>query len=200
MGLRMMMAGCLLAATATMTMAQMGTHGLDKGPAVGTVAEPSRAFDSQLSLIEGEMMAAVSAMPAEKFDFAPSAAIFKPEQKTKFETVRSFGQQAVHVAGANYFFATSISGQKPDVDMAAIEKLTKKEDIVKALAASFAYLHKAIGTLTPGNAFVVVKSPEPGFQTRGTMAEFAVAHAYDHYGQMVEYLRMNGLVPPASAQ
>ena len=200
MGLRMKMAGCLLAATATMAMAQMGASGLDKGPAVGTVAEPSRAFDSQLSLIEGEMMAAVKAMPAEKFDFAPSAAIFMPSQKTKFETVRSFGQQATHVAGANYFFATSISGQKPDVDMAAIEKLTKKEDIVKALASSFAYLHKAIGTLTPANAFVVVKSPEPGFQTRGTMAEFAVAHAYDHYGQMVEYLRMNGMGPPASAQ
>ncbi len=200
MGLRMMMASCLLAATATTAMAQMGASGLDKGPAVGTVAEPSRAFDSQLSLIEGEMMAAVKAMPAEKFDFAPSAAIFVPTQKTKFEKVRSFGQQATHVAGANYFFAASISGQKPDVDMAALEKLTKKEDIVKALAASFAYLHKAIGTLTPANSFVVVKSPEPGFQTRGTMAEFAVAHAYDHYGQMVEYLRMNGLVPPASAQ
>ena len=200
MGLRMMMAGCFLAATATMAMAQMGTSGLDKGPAVGTVAEPSRAFDSQLSLIEGEMMSAVKAMPAEKYDFAPSAAIFVPGQKTKFEAVRSFGQQAVHVAGANYFFGTSISGQKPDVDVAAIEKLTKKDDIVKALAASFAFVHKAIGTLTPANVFVVVKSPEPGFQTRGTMAEFAVAHAYDHYGQMVEYLRMNGMVPPASAQ
>ncbi len=200
MGLRMMMAGCLLAATATMAMAQMGASGLDKGPAVGTVAEPSRAFDSQLSLIEGEMMSAVKTMPAEKFDFAPSAAIFVPDQKTKFDAVRSFGQQAVHVAGANYFFGASISGQKPDVDVAAIEKLTKKDDIVKALAASFAFVHKAIGTLTPANVFVVVKSPEPGFQTRGTMAEFAVAHAYDHYGQMVEYLRMNGMVPPASAQ
>ena len=205
MGLRRMTAGWLMVATAMTVMsiagmAQMGTSGLDKGPAVGTVAEPSRAFDSQLSLIEGEMMAAVGAMPADKFDFAPSAAIFVPGQKTKFETVRSFGQQATHVAGANYFFAASISGKKPDVDMAAIEKLTKKDDIVKALAASFAYLHKAIGTLTPANAFVVVKSPEPGFQTRGTMAEFAVAHAYDHYGQLVEYLRMNGLVPPGSAQ
>ena len=200
MGLRTMMAGCLLAATAMTGMAQMGMSGLDKGPAVGTVAEPSRAFDSQLSLIEGEMMAAVKAMPAEKYDFAPSAAIFVPGQKTKFEAVRSFGQQAVHVAGANYFFGASISGQKPDVDVAAIEKLTKKDDIVKALAASFAFVHKAIGTLTPANVFVVVKSPEPGFQTRGTMAEFAVAHAYDHYGQMVEYLRMNGMVPPASAQ
>ena len=200
MGLRTMMAGCLLAATAMTGMAQMGMSGLDKGPAVGTVAEPSRAFDSQLSLIEGEMMAAVKAMPAEKYDFAPSAAIFVPSQKTKFENVRSFGQQAAHVAGANYFFGGSISGQKPDVDVAAIEKLTKKDDIVKALAASFAFVHKAIGTLTPANVFVVVKSPEPGFQTRGTMAEFAVAHAYDHYGQMVEYLRMNGMVPPASAQ
>ncbi len=199
MGLRMMMAGCILAATAMTATAQMGMGGMDKGPAAGTIAEPSRAFDSQLSLIEMEMMGAVKAMPAEKYDFAPSAAIFVPSQTTKFEKVRTFGQQAAHVAEANYFFANIISGLKPDVDVKGIETLTKKEDIVKALAGSFAFAHKAIATLTAANAFEVVKSPEPGFQTRGTMAEFTVAHAYDHYGQLVVYLRMNGIVPPASA-
>jgi len=71
---------------------------------------------------------------------------------------------------------------------------------VAALAGSFAFAHKAIATLTPGNAFEVVKLPEPGMWTRGTLAAFGVAHAFDHYGQMVEYLRMNGIVPPASAK
>ena len=69
-----------------------------------------------------------------------------------------------------------------------------------ALAGSFAFAHKAIATLTPANSFEVVKLEEPGLFTRSTLAEFAVAHANDHYGQMVEYLRMNGLVPPASAK
>ena len=73
-------------------------------------------------------------------------------------------------------------------------------NVVAALAGSFAYAHKAIATLTPANAFEVVKSPEPGFQTRASLASFGVSHGYDHYGQMVEYLRMNGIVPPASAK
>jgi hypothetical protein len=84
--------------------------------------------------------------------------------------------------------------------MAGLAKLTKKEDVVAALAGSFAFGHKAIATLTAANAFEVVTIPEPGFYTRATLAEFDVSHANDHYGQMVEYLRMNGLVPPASAK
>ncbi len=86
------------------------------------------------------------------------------------------------------------------MDPRAILKMTKKDDVVAALAASFAFAHKAIATLTPANAFEVIKSPEPGFQTRATLAAFGIAHGFDHYGQMVEYLRMNGIVPPASAK
>ena len=114
--------------------------------------------------------------------------------------MRTFAQQATHVAEANYFFYNIVSGIKPDVDVKSIEKLTAKDDVVAALAGSFAYAHKAIATLTPANSFEVIKSPEPGFQTRATLASFGVAHAFDHYGQMVEYLRMNGVVPPASAK
>lgn len=198
MRLRMIVACCVVGIS-TVVVAQMGMSGMDKGPAAGTISEPSRAVDSQLSLIEAEMMGVVRAMPAEKYDFAPSAGIFVVGQTTKFEKVRTFGQQAAHVAEANYFFYSIVSGLKPDVDLAGIAKLTKKDDVVKALAGSFAFAHKAIATLTAANAFEVIKSPEPGFQTRATMATFGVAHAYDHYGQMVEYLRMNGLVPPASA-
>ena len=193
-------AACCVLGISSLTMAQMGTGGAAKMPDAGTIATPSAAFDSQLSVIEWEMMGAVKAMPADKFDFAPSAAIFAPAQKTEFATVRTFGQQAAHVAEANYFFFSIVSGLKPDVDVQGIEKLTKKEDVVAALAGSFVFGHKAMATLTPANSFEVVKSPEPGFQTRATLAAFAVAHANDHYGQMVEYLRMNGLVPPASAK
>jgi uncharacterized damage-inducible protein DinB len=178
----------------------MSMGGPNSGPPAGTIVSPSRAIDSQLSLIEGEMMGAVKAMPAEKFSFAPSAAIFVPGQATEFATVRTFAQQATHVAQANYFFAMSVGGLTPDANVAAIGKLTKKDEIVAALAASFAFTHKAIATLTPANAFEVVKIDEPGLQTRATLAQFAVSHANDHYGQMVEYLRMNGIVPPASAK
>ena len=194
-----MIAVCLvLGATSLGVSAQMG--GAGAGPAAGTIAAPSKAIDSQLSLIEAEMMGAVKAMPADKFSFAPSAAIFAPGQTTEFATVRTFAQQATHVAQANYFFYMTVSGAKPDVDMKGIANLTKKEDVVAALAASFVFAHKQVATLTAANAFEVIQIPEPGMYTRGTLAEFGVGHAYDHYGQMVEYLRMNGIVPPASAK
>ena len=198
MRIRLVAACCFLSMIPLGAAAQM--NGGTQSPAIGSTATPVCAFDSQLSLIEGEMMGAVKAMPADKFAFAPSAAIFAPGQKTEFATVRTFAQQATHVAEANYFFYNIVSGIKPDVDVKSIEKLTAKDDVVAALAGSFAYAHKAIATLTPANSFEVIKSPEPGFQTRATLASFGVAHAFDHYGQMVEYLRMNGVVPPASAK
>jgi uncharacterized damage-inducible protein DinB len=189
---------CALLASMHFASAQMTSSA--SGPAVGSISTPAAAFDSQLTLVEGEMMSAVKAMPADKFAFAPSATVFTPAQKPAFDKVRTFAQQATHVAEGNYFFYETVSGIKPDVDTKSIEKLTKKDDVVAALAASFAYAHKAIATITVANAFEVIKSPEPGFQTRGTLASFGVAHAFDHYGQMVEYMRMNGIVPPASAK
>ena len=200
MRIRILAIGAVLGMGSLAVAAQMGSAGKGMQPAVGTIATPSRAFDSQLSVIEWEMMGAVKAMPAEKFSFAPTTAIFVPGQQTEFQGVRTFAQQATHVAEANYFFYGIVSGLKPDVDVTAIEKLTKKEDVVAALAGSFQFAHKAIATLTAANAFEVVKSPEPGFQTRATLAAFGIAHANDHYGQIVEYLRMNGLIPPASAK
>jgi uncharacterized damage-inducible protein DinB len=195
----MMAVGLVLAASSLAATAQMAM-GAGSGPAAGTIVTPAKAVDAQLSLIEGEMMSAVKAMPADKFGFAPSAAIFVPGQTTQFATVRTFAQQATHVAQANYYFYGIVSGLKPDVDLAGLAKLTKKEDVVAALAGSFAFGHKAIATLTPANAFEVVQISEPLLMTRGTLAQFAVSHANDHYGQMVEYLRMNGIVPPASAK
>jgi uncharacterized damage-inducible protein DinB len=192
------MAACCLLGVGSLVAAAQMKNPLPEGPPAGTAATPAAALDSQLSLIELEMMGAVKAMPADKFGFAPSAAIFVPGQKTEFPSVRTFAQQATHVAEANYFFASLISGVKPDVDTKAVEKLTSKDDVVAALAASFVFAHKAVATLTPENAWVVIKAPEPGFATHATMAAFLVAHANDHYGQMVEYLRMNAVVPPAS--
>jgi len=166
----------------------------------GKTVTPAEAINSQLQLVESEMMGAVKAMPADKYGFAPSQAIFAPGQKTEFATVRTFVQQVTHVAEANYFFFNGVSGLKPDTDMQGLLKITTKDEAVAALAGSFAFGHKAIATLTAANAFEVLKTPEPGMQTRATLATFAVSHAFDHYGQMVEYLRMNGIVPPASAK
>jgi uncharacterized damage-inducible protein DinB len=197
-GCCLMTMGALIAGS-TVAAAQMGGAAA-AGPAVGTIATPAAALDAQLMLIEMQMMGAVKAMPAEKYGFAPSQAIFAPAQKSEFATVRTFGEEATHVAQANYFFASLVTSQPPDPKIQNVAKLTGKDDVVAALADSFTALHKAIATLTAANAFEVIKWPEPGLATRATTASFAVAHAFDHYGQMVEYLRMNGIVPPASAK
>jgi uncharacterized damage-inducible protein DinB len=176
--------------------AQMGAV---KGPTPGTKIAPAKSLNALLSMFESQMMGMVKAMPADKYNFAPSQAIFKDEQKTDYRSpndkgVRTFGQMVGHVAQANYFFASQMSGLKPDVDVKAIATLTDKDQLVAALQASFDFTHKAFDTITPENAFDSVK----GEQTRASMAGFIVAHCFDHYGQMGEYLRMNGLIPPAS--
>jgi uncharacterized damage-inducible protein DinB len=172
-----------------------------KAPAIapGTMISPAKSFNATLSGFESEMMGVVKAMPAEKYSFAPSAAIFKEDQKTDYlspdnKGVRSFGAMVAHVAQVNYMLAGQLSGMKPDVDVKAIGSMTDKDKLVAALDASFAFAHKAIGTLTPQNAFESVR----GDQTRASLAGYVVAHGFDHYGQLVEYLRMNGIVPPAS--
>ena len=167
-------------------------------PPVGTREEPAKALDGLVGLIEMEVVSAAKAMPADKYGFAPSQGIFAPGQTTKYETVRTFLAQVTHLTEANYMFYSGWSGMKPDRDMKAIEAITTKDEAVAALQASFAFAHKAVATITVDNAFVAVK-PIDGYSTRVTIASFGVAHANDHYGQMIEYLRMNGIVPPASA-
>jgi len=141
-----MAAACCLLTASSLAVGQ--------GSGAAQSATPADAVNAQLSLIEGEMMGAVKAMPADKYSFAPSAAIFVPGQKTEFPSgIRTFAQQATHVAQANYFFFSTVSGMKPDADVGAIAKLTQKDEIVAALAASFAFGHKAISTLTTANVF-----------------------------------------------
>ncbi len=170
------------------------------GMGVGAVAQgpvtPAKALDPMLTMIEGEFMGAAKAMPADKYDFSPKTLAIA---SSKFEDVRTFSDQVKHVAQANYYFYASISGLKPDVDVKGISALKSKDEIVDAAAKSFAFGHKAIATITAENAWLTVKDVD-GLNTRASIATFGVAHGFDHYGQMVEYLRMNGIVPPASAK
>jgi uncharacterized damage-inducible protein DinB len=165
----------------------------------GTIIEPGKSMEALLKIYEDEISSAVNAMPADKFSFSPSAAIFVPSQKVDYMSpndkgVRTFGQMVAHIAQANFYFFSTLGGAKPDVDMKAIGGMTSKEDTVKALQGSFAYAHKQLATLTAANAFASVKDD----QTKTSMAAFGIAHMCDHYGQLVEYMRMNGIVPPAS--
>lgn len=164
---------------------------------LGKPMAPSKALNDTLDLFEMEFIGAAKTMPAEKYGFAPSAAVFVPSQTTDYpKDIRTFRQQVIHVTQANYFFFSAVLGTKPTVDVKAIGKLTNKEELLKALQASFVYAHQAVNSITPDNAFLTIEGAD-GMHTRATVVAFAIAHGYDHYGQMVEYLRMNGLKPPA---
>lgn len=155
-------------------------------PAVGTAIAPSETYGKLLSGMEKEFVDAAEAMPEDKFDFAPTTGDFKG--------VRSFGAQVKHVDEANwYFFGGDMSEADMKAKSDALEKLKTKAEIVQALKDSFAQAHTYVSGITTENAFVMT---EHG--TRGGMASFGLAHMMDHYGQMVVYLRMNGIVPPAS--
>jgi hypothetical protein len=155
--------------------------------------EPAKAMDTMIGILESEVIPAAKAMPADKYSFVPSSGAMPG---AKFDGVRTFGSEVAHLASANYFFFAASSGMKPDVDVKAIGQLKTKDELVAALERSFAFAHKAAAMLTTANAFEPVEVD--GHQTRITGEAFGVAHGFDHYGQMVEYLRMNGIVPPAS--
>jgi uncharacterized damage-inducible protein DinB len=158
---------------------------------------PVQAQDELLNLFEQDFMGVAKAMPADKYGFAPAAANFAPAQGAKYDGVRTFAQQISHVTLANYYFASKILGEKIPVDGKAISNLSTKDELLKAAADSFAYSHKALASITLENAYVAIDGAD-GLHTRSVLASFIAAHGFDHYGQMVEYLRMNGVIPPGS--
>ena len=177
------LACCVLAAASTLVHAQAASA----KPAVGTVMTPSATYGKLLGMMEKEFVDAVEAMPEDKFNFAPTTGEFKG--------VRTFAGQVKHVAEANWYFfgGSDMTEEKAKAKGDAIDKLTTKADIVQALKDSFTQAHSYVDGITAENAFTMT---EHG--TRGGMASFGLAHMMDHYGQLVVYLRMNGIVPPAS--
>jgi len=175
---------CAMAAAPTLAIAQAAAPAK---PPVGTKMDPPQVYGRILGIVEKEFVSAAEAMPDDKFDFAPT--------QGEFKGVRSFGAQVKHVAESNYYFFGGSSFTEADLKakQESIEKLTSKADIINALKDSLTQAHKFVDGVTSENAFVTTETG-----TRGGMAAFGIAHMMDHYGQMVVYLRMNGIVPPAS--
>ncbi|HEY4009426.1 MAG TPA: DinB family protein [Acidobacteriaceae bacterium] len=191
MRLRYLCAVVILSGFASPGRAQTVTTGAQK-QVMSPAMTPAQAQDELLKLFEHDFMAVATAMPADKYGFAPPSA-----NGAKFDGVRTFAQQVAHVTEANYYFFSKMGGATPSIDPQSVMKLTTKDELLKAAADSFAYAHQTIATITPENAYVAIEGVD-GMHTRATVASFAAAHGYDHYGQMVEYLRMNGIIPPGS--
>jgi hypothetical protein len=154
----------------------------------------TQVLDGTVKTIEGEFIPAAEAMPEDKYGFAPT--------NGEFKGVRTFAQQVKHVAAVNYMIGASILGEKSPVDLGGEngpDSIKSKADIVKFAKDSFAYAHKAIATITAETAMAEIASPfGQGKVTRLGMGTVFAWHGFDHYGQMAEYLRMNGIIPPAS--
>ena len=151
--------------------------------------------DRQVTNVEKLILDVADAMPEEKYGFSPETLKLPGAE---YKGVRSFGVQLKHIAASNNILWAQLTGEKLPDDYKGgngPEALRSKAEILKFLKDSYALGHRAAATLTEKN---MVLPPEGSKSTRLHLATFAVAHAYDHYGQMVEYLRMNGIVPPAS--
>jgi DinB superfamily len=156
----------------------------------------SQALDYWISNCEKDIVSAADAMPEAKYSFAPTAG--------EFTGTRTFAEQIKHLAANNYRMAARILGQIPTANQEAEtgpDTVRSKAEILEYLKGSFVALHRSAATITEENAVVSVLPQRVGTAQQNTRVQFAVdaiAHSYDHYGQMVEYLRMNGIVSPAS--
>jgi uncharacterized damage-inducible protein DinB len=153
---------------------------------------PGDALISIISIGQKEFTDAADAMPEDKYSFAPT--------NGEFKGVRTFAEQVKHVAAVNYVFGAAILGEKPPVEGGenGPDSVKTKADILKFLNDSFTYLHKALASITDKNQLEQVTLFGEMKVARLSVGAFSTAHPFDHYGQMVEYLRMNGIIPPAS--
>ena len=154
--------------------------------------DSGHAMSQMLNMVEWEVVGAAEAMPDDKYDFRPT--------QGAFSDVRTFGEQFRHIGYVNYMIGSMLTGEKNPLTDAGKENgpaLKSKAEIVKQLKDSFAYLHKALETMNASNEMNMVDMF--GQQApKINAAALAMAHPFDHYGQAVEYLRMNNIIPPAS--
>ncbi len=136
------------------------------------------------TVVSGQVIAAAEKMPEQNYSFKPT-----PE-------VRSFGQIVGHVADAQYYFCSTATGEPSP--MKDIEKTkTSKADLVAALKDAVAYCNKAYAGMTDAQGSQTVKFM--GYDTaKLTVLSVNTAHADEHYGNMVTYLRIKGIIPPSS--
>ena len=145
-----------------------------------------------LSSVEKAITGVAEEMPADKYEFVP--------REGNFRGVRTFSRQIKHAAAVQHLVAATILGEPVTADMAderGPDSVRTKAEELQYLKDSFTALKRAAATIDEANAFAVFKGPfGSGSETRLGVVALAVSHSWNHYGQVVPYLRMNGLAPP----
>jgi uncharacterized damage-inducible protein DinB len=178
------------------TNAAQSEHEPDKRTVPLDAQRERQALRIFLKSVQDQIVSAAEAMPATKYEFIPT--------EGEFKGVRTFARQVRHLSATNHILAAAALGEEPPADAGdenGPETVRTKAEILDYLNSSFAHLGRAIDAIGEPNATVKASpiSPLPASKTtRLALTVEALIHAFDHYGQMVEYLRMNGVVPPAS--
>jgi len=188
----------LMLATVGVCMSQNNTNSGEKvkRPQRSFVGDvPSTIADSvaeTLKFAEGNLLGVAEAMPENKYDYVPTSG--------KFDGVRSFGEQVKHVACAQFAFFNEFEGKKPpdDCEKGGHDAAKTKTELIQYLKNSFDYSNRVIAGLTADNALERIEGRYAGPNTKLGISVVSVWHVTDHYGQLVEYLRMNGMVPPVT--
>jgi DinB superfamily len=162
---------------------------------------PGKAFLRQFALQEYEVRSAAEAMPAEKWSYRPAQGLFKSEKPAFGRAeVRTFAEQVKHIACSNFGFSAELDGIKPPeaCDKGGPSPAKTRAELLVYLRDSFVALKKSLSSITSKNMYDPIEGPYAGPNTRLGLAAVCVWHAADHYGQMILYLRLNGIVPPTS--
>ena len=162
----------------------------------GTVSgqEPvAKMYDDQITLVENEVLSLAEAMAADRYDFAPT--------NGTFAGVRTFGEQVKHLATMIYMTSALVMEERspygPGTNNNGPDEVQSKAEIVAFLKDAIADARRAVAALTLDNHMDPVSSAF-GAMPRSAVAAGIAYHSFNHYGQMVVYARMNGVVPPAS--
>ena len=172
----------ILGITPALAQTPSGSGASASQPAPTSFLAPARAtWDSTRTLVVG----LIEAMPEDKWDFKPTPA------------VRSFREIVVHLIGENYFFFGRVAGE----NLAnPAQNLKTRDDLLKALHESYAYGAKVWGDLTEAKALEMVEGRGGQKVQRWSAVLLAIQDNMNHYGNLVVYLRLNGVVPPRSAR
>ena len=159
-----------------------------QAPAAKTVPE---SMNYMWKMVEKDFTSLADAVPEDKWSFKPT--------QGEFTGARTFAEQVKHVACGNEAWAKKLEGDKPPArcDLGGPNPAKSKAEIMAYLRNSFAMMDGEIEKTSAQNLLSEVKGPHAG-SNRLEVLTSALWHVSDHYGQLVEYARLNGVVPPAS--
>jgi len=143
-----------------------------------------------LQFVEGEFLGVAEAMPEEKYDFVPTIG--------KFDDARTFREQVKHVACVQFAFFNEFEGKEPPplCEKGGPSPAKTKAELIQYLKESFEYSNRVLSQLNAENSLDRVDGRYAAPTTKLGISVASIWHVTDHYGQLVEYLRMNGIVPP----